>query len=891
MTAAIRHAAGDTFFVMRKKFFGRFLKILSWCAVVVAILLLAGTITASVLYRRYEKRAAEFDLTKIDDMPERSAVYDANGELYSRFGGENRLVVPLSSVSEWFIKALLAREDARFWKHRGIDYRSTLRAVLVNVRAGETKQGASTITQQLARNVCDLRARTLDRKALEAMLARRIEATYSKQQILEIYVNRIYFGAGFYGIESAARGYFGKAAADLTPGEAATLAGLIRSPQRLAPTRDMDAALQGRDAVLARMIEIGTITADEAAAAKAQNLKLAKDRGTRVSDDSVMDAVLREAATLVAPETLDYGGLSIFATIDPQLQGLAQAAADRRLTEIEEQKGYPHPRKRDFVPSTKPDEEEKPTDYLQTAVVIVENRTGAIRALIGGRDYEQSKYCRALLARRQVGSTFKPFVYAAAFERGLLPGSLIDDAKILPGEFRDLPKKWSPENSDGEYGGQQPAALGLIKSRNTMSVRVGEFAGLEKVRTLGQEAGVSDTIPDLPVVFLGGFETTARDLASAYTVFPNLGVRRASYLISSIEDRDGHVLWKAPTKKKQVLSPESAWMVSGLLQQVMKSGTAAKAASLGWKKIGAGKTGTTNDFFDAWFVGYTSSLTCAVWVGMDHPQTILEKGYGSALALPIWVDIMLQVPEQRHPSAPFEPPSPLVKVTLCSVSGGRATSACVAQGFSYECTLPASRVPGESCRTHPEPPAQPVVAAEPPVAIVPAPTPPTSASPPVPQAIPPPVTAAPPPVTAVAQVPRSTPARPLADAPETYLENNQRTPEPAARPPALSASPPARPSRTPSTALTESARPVETPDAPDRIERPRQVEVRRATPVTPNADESQTEVGSGVTERVYTERTPDGRIRTTTVRTIRSPATKPEMPRKKEFRLFNHDDG
>jgi penicillin-binding protein 1A len=523
--------------------------------------------------------------------------------------------------------------------------------------------------------------------------------------------------------------------------------------------------------------------------------------------------------------------------------------------------------------------EEKVTDYLQAAAVLVDNSTGAIRALVGGRDYTESKFCRALLARRQIGSTFKPFVYAAAFEQGLLPGSLVDDSRIPPGEFRDLPKKWSPENSDGEYGGPQPAALGLLKSRNTMSVRVGEFAGLTKVRALAQAAGVSDDIPDLPAVFLGGFETTVRDLASAYTIFPNLGVLRPSFLISSIEDRDGTILWQAPHDEKRVLSAETAWLVSGILQQVMKTGTAARAASLGWKKNGAGKTGTTNDFFDAWFVGYTSSLTCAVWVGMDKPQTILEKGYGATLALPIWVEIMQHAPENEYPSAPFEPPSRLMKVVLCSISGLRATSACIAQGYSYETSLPVGRFPQETCHTHPEIAPQSVTFAP-----VTPPTSPSLQSPaPMPQPAPMPATTA----------PVSTPAS------EATAMSGPPTPRPVTTPapPTIAAGPNDRiemeltPSElriTPSTQRRSgfSQSPADTRSSiealppitrqkggANRLLESDKVEVRRAAPVNPRSlSTPQTRAAGeeGTIVRRFVERTPDGGLRTTTVRTYQA---------------------
>lgn len=909
-----------------------------------AMLVIAAVVAGAAMYSRYEERAAKYDLTKIDDVPERSAVYDANGEFYSYFGGENRLIVPLDKVSKHFVNALLAREDNRFWKHHGVDPQGVMRALMANARAGETKQGGSTITQQLARNACGLGERSLDRKALEAVLARRIETQYSKEKILELYVNRIYFGAGFYGVETAAQGYFGKPAAELTLGESAALAALIRNPKRLAPSRDLEASTEGRNAVLSRMAELQMISGEELAAAKAQQLKVHARNVARVTDDAIMDAVTRELSGLLAPETIEYGGLRISMTIDPALQRMAEAAADRRLSEIEGQKGYKHPRKQDFVPETSGDKE-KPTDYLQAAVVMIDNRTGAIRAAVGGRDYAHSKYQRALVGRRQIGSTFKPFVYATAFERGLLPGTQIDDGKIAAGEFKDLPKKWSPENSDGEYGGLQPASYGLLKSRNTMSVRVGEFASLPKVRETARAVGLSDDIPDLPVVFLGAFETTVRDLAAAYAIFPNHGIYRSPYLISKVEDHEGRVLWEPRKAEKRVISAESAWMITGILEQVMKTGTAAKAGTLGWKKNGAGKTGTTNDFFDAWFVGYTSSMTCAVWVGMDQPETIMEKGYGSALALPIWVDVIRQVPENEYPTAPLKSGMESRKVALCSVSGERATEACNAQHFAYEVELPVTRIPAGSCRTHVE--AAPVVAVAP--AAVPAPAtvaglavPPsarsTAAMPDPSRPVPAPTVST---ATRVAPAPSATLERrvedilpPTGPVAETTI---RRSTEPGSRGQSGSMAPVASdplklpiPSRrptvvemapAPSSRLEASPREEPTgrkktprsgsPDretfapremAPPGKEMPARVaegpsgtrmEVRRAVPVERSAETNSgiapvaAPAPNGVSERRIVETLPDGRVKTTTIRTIRGtskgqPSASKPKPRKED---------
>jgi penicillin-binding protein 1A len=799
----------------------RFLTVLGWCACACALLLFALVIAAMVLFSRYKTRAAKYDLAQLRALPERSAIVDANGEIYTFLDGENRLIVPLDKVAKTFINALLAREDARFWEHHGVDSRGIVRAAMTNLRSRTVRQGASTITQQLARNAFQLRGRTLDRKALEAALAQRIEQQFTKEQILELYVNRIYFGAGFHGIEAAARGYFGKPAAELTLGESALLAGIIRSPNKLSPTRDLDAAIAERDVVLDRMTELRLITREDASRARASRIAIVTKPAIRFRHDYVTDAVSRELETLLAPEALDYGGLRICTTIDPQLERLAQDAVDRRLTELEQSKGYPHPRKADFVP-TESDEADRPTNYLQGALVAIDNRTGAIRAIVGGRDFSHSKFSRALSAKRQIGSTFKPFVYAAAFDRGLLPGTLVDDSKIAPGEFQNISQKWSPENSDDEYAGLQPASFGLLKSRNTMTVRVGEYAGLSHVHDLAVATGIGEAMPDLPVAFLGAFETTLKDLTAAYTIFPNLGRLRTPHLVTRVEDRAGKIIWEARHDEKRVLDPATAWLTSSILQQVLKSGTAAKSVALGWKKPGGGKTGTTNDFYDAWFVGYTSAVTCGVWVGMDQPETILDKGYGSALALPIWVDFMEHLPEKTYPAAALEPPGDLSKVRLCAVSGLCATSGCESAQTAYDAALPVTRLPGQTCAVHPAPQPElvtaPVTNGLPPAAAV--------------QAVPAPAVAA----TAVSGgrvVPAAAPAA---------------APVAAASAPALPVTTTTTTARVPAPANTprNTAVVVPAPTAPRSLTEPTIIEEPPAAPVAPAVDARDHAIGRTV---------------------------------------------
>jgi penicillin-binding protein 1A len=679
----------------------RWINGLGWCALLLTTGAAAGFFVALDKYTEYQARAQAYDLSSLSRLPERSAIYDRDGNHYSYIDGENRITIPLKDVPSDFIKAACAREDSKFWEHNGIDFEGVARAALTNVKAGTIRQGGSTITQQLARNTFSLTGRSLDRKALEALLARRIEHHYSKEQILEYYVNRIYFGSGFYGIEAAARGYFGKHAKEIDLSEAATLAALICSPNRLSPIRNPAGAEAERNVLIERMANLGLISSEALASAKATPLKVQPKNRLEIHDDYIVDAITRELDQLLTGDVIEYGGLKIYTTIDVELQRSAQRAADRQLTELEQKKKFPHPRKDDFVPETAENGKEKPTNYLQAAVVIVDNATGGIRAIVGGRDYSHSHYPRATLSRRQVGSTFKPFVYATAFERGLLPTSLVDDSQIDPDSFRPLARNWSPKNSDDQYLGYQRADFGLLKSRNTMAVRVGQMVGLPLMKKVGDALNIGDSIQEYPVTYLGGFETTLRELTAAYTVFPNHGVFRKSRLIHKIEDHQGNVIYADKTAPRRIFSPEAAWMTNSVLQQVMKTGTAAKASALGWKKPGGGKTGTTDDFKDAWFIGYTSSLTCGVWVGMDQPETIMEKGYGSALALPVWIDVMNSVPELRYPAERLDPGTQLQRLAICAASGQRATNQC--SSFCNVTTeiLPASRatVP---CRLHPE---------------------------------------------------------------------------------------------------------------------------------------------------------------------------------------------
>ncbi len=663
-----------------------------WFRLLFIASLLAGVVFAVVCVV-YSIRAWRLDIKQVGQIPQWSLVCDVNGNPYSRLYGENRILVKIDDVSPKFIDALLAREDSRFYHHIGVDPIGLVRAVVRNALGGRLAQGGSTITQQLARNSFDLGGRTLDRKLLEAFVAIRIESTFTKRQILENYINRIYYGSGYYGLETASLAYFGKHSKDLTTGEAAMMAGLIRSPNRFSPLRHLEAAKHERDTVLTRMVKLDKLTAAEAERARKAPIKVVTARSTAVQENYVMDAVDEELRILLDQDQIDDGGMKIYTTINPDLQKTAQQSLNDQLTEIEKRPGYPHPKKAEFDATQSQD-----TNYLQGSVVVIDNRTGGICALVGGRDYAQSRFNRSLLARRQVGSTIKPFIYAAAFSNGLYPLSNVSDAPIENGEVPEV-SNWHPGNSDGTNKGVLPARDGLILSRNTMTVRVGEFAGLENVRKLTASAGIAE-VPDFPASFLGSFEETPRNVTAAYTVFPNQGKRKQAYLIERIDDRLGNPVYRAAHVETTAIDPGAAWLTTSALREVMTRGTAASAKSLGFTKMAAGKTGTTNDYKDAWFVGFTKSLTCGVWVGLDKPAPIVPRGYGATLALPIWIKVMNTAPVKQYPAGDFEPGVGLQKVMLCAASNQEATDGCVAAGTSYMMDLPVTLLPKSACTLH-----------------------------------------------------------------------------------------------------------------------------------------------------------------------------------------------
>lgn len=589
--------------------------------------------------------ALTFDLTTIGQMPQRSAIHDRAGTLYSRTVGENRVVVPYEKVSMNFVKALVSREDSRFYEHHGIDPIGIARAVVRNLLLGGMKQGASTITQQLARNSFPLGGRNFNRKFLEAAMAFRIEMELTKEKILELYMNRIYFGSGLYGVEAASQAYFGRPSSDMSLSQSALLAGLIRNPNRLSPFNNLEASLTQRNVVLGQMEEQNWITRAEHAKALKERIIPLQRRLVNPLNSWAVDAILHELEQVVAAERIDTGGLRIDTSIDAALQQAAEQAVATRLAEIEARGDFRLQHRKKKTDS----QDDSPAEQLQGAFLAIDNASGGIAAIVGGRNFLESKYNRALVATRQIGSAAKPFVYEEAFRKGVItPETPVSDARITPGELPARSPSYDPQNSDGTFGGDLPAKEGLIRSRNTMSVRVGLKTGLGDIASTMERLGLAETVPRYPSICLGSFESTLKNLTVAYTALATGGQRLHPYLIRQVLDPEGKVLYRATRGRVPALDPAAARTTTAILTEVLTRGTAAKAASMGFRKPAAGKTGTTDHFFDAWFLGYTQGLTSGVWVGFDRPKTIMKGGYGAELALPIWIDVMRSAAAERY---------------------------------------------------------------------------------------------------------------------------------------------------------------------------------------------------------------------------------------------------
>jgi penicillin-binding protein 1B len=585
--------------------------------------------------------------------------------LYERTWQERR-VVKLSEVPPLVIKSVLAIEDERFYHHHGIDPISVLRAIWVNIRSAGVVQGGSTLTQQLMKNFFLNDERTLSRKIKEAMMALIAERRYSKDEILENYLNEIYLGQkgsqGIFGVYEAAQFYFSKQLSELTVGETALLAGLIRAPNRLSPYRSIDAATKRRNVVLAKLLDEKVITRKQYEAGLRETLP--HRELVKVTNDApfYVDFLRRELAENYSNDVLTTDGLRIFSSLDLQLQRIAERTLAEGLSKLEQT--YPALRR-------KGDE-----DNLEGAIVVLRPQTGEIKAMVGGRSYQKSQFNRVFQARRQPGSVFKPFVYLAALmstgEGGkrFTPVTMVEDS---PFTWNYDGQDWQPGNYNDEYFGTVTFRRALEKSLNSATARIAREVGIKRVRDIAQRLGIHSSLPAVPALALGAAEVTPLEVAVAFATLANSGVRTTPLAVKQVMDPDARVLEKRDVRVEKVISPQIAFMMNYLLKGVLDRGTGDVARRWGFTRPAAGKTGTTNDYKDAWFVGYTPDLLAVVWVGFDN-QTKLNLS-GAQAALPIWTEFMKRA-TAGTPVTDFVPPPGIKIVDIDPVSGQLATPNC-----------------------------------------------------------------------------------------------------------------------------------------------------------------------------------------------------------------------
>ena len=693
-----------------------------------AVLAVVVAVYVSSLVTDLKAQAKAFDLNQLEQMESASVILDRNGKIFGQIYVENRDTVPYEQLPQDLINAVIAVEDAKFYQHHGYDLLGIIRAALKNFTAGHVRQGASTITQQLARNSFSLKEKTYRRKLLEIFLAQQIEDQFGKQKIMELYLNRIYFGGGLYGAEAAARGYFGKSAREMSLAECATLAGLIKSPNRLSPWTDRDNSREVRDYALDRMRDLGLISRERCAAARAQQI-VVSSRQNAQGQSYAVDYIRQQVIAAVGWDRAKNEGFRIRTTINVDLQQAAEDSLRAHLEQVEQHPDYNHQTYAAYAASFRKAKangtmgDQPAPEYLQGAVIGLDNATGDILVLVGGRDFEHNQYNRALQAHRPAGTAMLPFVYAAAFEKGMSPGSVVEDSPldnraVMIGGTTGILGEWGPESAENRYEGAMTARQALVKSKNGATVRIGMDAGVDAVSHLCSAAGIRSPLRPYPATFLGSSEVTLAELALAYTIFPNDGWRpNAPHILERIEEKDGTLVWdgKQQSIRKLVTKPETAYEVHSCLADALQSGTGKAAyTQFGLRKFPtAGKTGTAYDFTDALFAGYDSNFTCAVWAGFDKPQKIYRGAFGRELALPIWVDIM-NAAATSYPPREIKRPENLKEIEICSRSGLLATDKCydaiktangdtVQRRTTYTEIATPSQAPTELCNIHGEP--------------------------------------------------------------------------------------------------------------------------------------------------------------------------------------------
>ncbi len=621
----------------------------------------------------------------------KTQIFDVHNEVIGEFFKENRTLVPLKQVPRNLTNAFISVEDRRFYQHWGVDIFRIGKAAMKDIMSRSAAEGGGTITQQLARNLFLTHEKTISRKMKETLLALEIERRYTKDEILQMYENQIYFGSGAYGVQAAARVFFNKDVQQLSLPECALLAGLPRNPLGYGPRRQPQAALRRRGIVLRAMLETGAITRAQYAQAQAAPLGVTATRTPR-SAPYFLEAVRQYLDERYGSNLLYEGGLKVYTTLDLQLQHLAEDALERQLSALEVANNY-------SVRYTSSAGGRTVTGgaprYLQGSMLVTDPRTGAVRVMIGGRNFADSEFNRALQSRRQTGSLWKPFVYVTAIDDGHRPNETIVDGPLnLPGA--DAGQMWSPQNYDKKFRGTITLRYALQHSVNVPAVKLAQLEGTARVASFAQRLGIKSPIVHDLSMALGTTEATLIEMVNAYGTMDNGGVAAAPYWVQRVVDRNGKSLEVTRPQLREAISEGTARTITSMLQSVMDGGTGYGARAAGFSAPAAGKTGTTSDYTDAWFIGYTTNLVAGVWVGFDRKARLGEGMTGGRAALPVWAQFMIGA-QASMPATAFPQPSAVLSRLVCPVSGALARSECPP---ALPHTFVAGEEPAELCPVH-----------------------------------------------------------------------------------------------------------------------------------------------------------------------------------------------
>jgi penicillin-binding protein 1A len=635
------------------------------------------------------------------DPNQASKVYAADGRLITDLGLERRTVVPLGEMSPVVKAAFVTTEDKRFYEHDGIDWYRVLGAIKTNLFEMRVAEGFSTITMQLARNIWteDIsgRDKSLRRKLREAKVAREIEEKYPKDQILELYLNQIDLGNRAFGVEAASQRYFGKSVRDLNVAEAATLAAIPKAPSRYNPRKNPNLSIQRRNTVLNLLRDNGLLSPEETERWKAYPLLLSSSSDYSGTAEYFVEFVRQQLDARFGSD-LYRSGYRIYTTLDLDTQLAAERALEARLEAIESGADgkFEHPTYQQYLNSRAEegdDPESRTTPYLQGLVVTIEAKTGYIRAMVGGRDFADSKFNRATQALRQPGSTFKPITFSAAIEAGYpLSHVMIDDSLSLIVKPDEPP--WTPQNYDLEFEGPMTLRRALYLSRNIIAIKLGMELGEQAVVSEAAKFGLSTRIPRVPSIHIGSADVIPLEMIAAYTTFANLGPRTVPNSILRVEDRSGKIVWQPTTRTVAVLDSAHAWLMTDVLRDVVRHGTAVGAVGARINFPAGGKTGTTNDGFDVWFIGFTPDLVTGVWIGFDQPRKIKSNAQGGILAAPAWTAMMREIYERRSIPAAWSRPSGLSALDIDKTTGYKATPFCPKDVHYIESFIPGTEPTG-----------------------------------------------------------------------------------------------------------------------------------------------------------------------------------------------------